>query len=168
VRASVKRLEDLTRKPYVHGLPEWNLFPDDAARRKAIEEIERGMMPRLIKGLLQFLAAVVIFFGAPMLIAHLVAHYALPFLGRWNNRLMWIVAIAGYTIVVYLALRRDMPKALRQQLVKAGVPVCLKCGYDLRGLPSHRTNCPECGREFKLEVAKLLSNPSDASDSAHG
>ena len=34
---------------------------------------------------------------------------------------------------------------LRKNLNEHGIPVCLKCGYDLRGSEGRR--CPECGTE---------------------
>ena len=43
--------------------------------------------------------------------------------------------------------RRWMRRYLRTYLNEHGVPICLNCGYDLRGLPESR--CPECGTEFK-------------------
>lgn len=155
VRRVSRRMEDATRAPYVKGLPEWDMFPDEASRRVAIEEIERGMMPRSIKDVLNFLLAVIIFLSAPAIIAYLITHYLL-FTWPWRDHAFWIMTIAGYTAVVYLGLRRDMPKALREQLIKCGVPVCLKCGYDLRGLPPDRARCPECGRDLDQKVAELV------------
>lgn len=35
----------------------------------------------------------------------------------------------------------------RKQLNDLGIPVCVRCGYDLRGQLDHR--CPECGTEFE-------------------
>jgi len=43
--------------------------------------------------------------------------------------------------------RRAIRRSLRQQLLARGIPVCLRCGYCLRGAPS--TRCPECGSLFR-------------------
>jgi len=45
----------------------------------------------------------------------------------------------------YLA-RRRLRRYCRQRLVTKGVPICIECGYDLRGQVEPR--CPECGKEF--------------------
>ena len=42
--------------------------------------------------------------------------------------------------------RSELRHLLREQLVDKGVPVCLRCGYDLRGQVDAR--CPECGTPF--------------------
>jgi hypothetical protein len=158
-QSTKRRLEDIARKPYVKGLPEWELFPDDESRRKAIETIERGMLPRSIKGVAQFLFAVALFLALPFGVSYLVT-YALPPLGPWNQRIMWIMTLAGYTVIVYLAIRRDMPKALRGQLLEAGVSVCVACGYDLRGLPTRVERCPECGKKLDERTRHLMTTPA--------
>ena len=140
------------------------MFPDEESRRSAIAAIERGMMPRSIKDVLFFIAVVIVFFFVPWLVADFLASL-LPPMGAWNKRLTWALAILGYTVLVYLAIRRDMPKALRGQLIKAGVPICVKCGYDLRGLPADRVKCPECGRAFDEEVVQLIRAAASSADS---
>ena len=42
-----------------------------------------------------------------------------------------------------LRSRRSVRRTLRRHLNSIGVPVCMCCGYNLRGAVS--TNCPECG-----------------------
>ncbi|MEC9372892.1 MAG: hypothetical protein VYC34_03575 [Planctomycetota bacterium] len=41
--------------------------------------------------------------------------------------------------------RRHTRRHIRMLLRKRGVAVCLRCGYDLRGLPEPDERCPECG-----------------------
>ena len=48
--------------------------------------------------------------------------------------------------VTFLLFRRRIQRSLRRQLVEIGKPVCMTCGYDLRGQTMAR--CPECGTEF--------------------
>lgn len=56
-----------------------------------------------------------------------------------------IVGVAVGLAFQYL-WRRPVQRYLREQLIARGVPICLHCGYDLRGQTEPR--CPECGREF--------------------
>lgn len=61
------------------------------------------------------------------------------------------------------AFRGPVRRALRVELCKRGVPVCVPCGYDLRGLQTRR--CPECGAAFDpglLERAGAASTDSTA------
>lgn len=51
--------------------------------------------------------------------------------------------------------RRPLQKQMRIELVARGIPICIHCGYDLRGQVEPR--CPECGRPFD---AKLISSNS--------
>ncbi len=46
--------------------------------------------------------------------------------------------------------RHRLRRFLRLQLVKRGIPICLKCGYDLRGQTEPR--CPECGTPFDAKL----------------
>ena len=44
------------------------------------------------------------------------------------------------------AFRRRIRVLLRQKLIEEGVPVCVQCGYMLKGVILPR--CPECGTAF--------------------
>ena len=46
--------------------------------------------------------------------------------------------------------RHRCQRFLRQQLIASGIPICLKCGYDLRGQIEPR--CPECGTLFDVQL----------------
>lgn len=55
--------------------------------------------------------------------------------------------------------RRTKAFALRGYLLSIGVPICLSCGYDCRGL---RGRCPECGSIVPVSDG---TTPPDAADS---
>ena len=52
--------------------------------------------------------------------------------------------------------RKPLRKQIRLQLVTMGIPVCIACGYDLRGQREPR--CPECGRPFDAKLMKSKPN----------
>jgi hypothetical protein len=57
-------------------------------------------------------------------------------------------AVGGLFPLTYsFAFRRPLRVLIRKELVKRGVPVCVGCGYDLRGQEVAR--CPECGVGFE-------------------
>lgn len=132
------------------------MFPDDESRRRAVERFERALRPRTLMDLLKFLIAVAIMLAIPLVVSYLISRVLLPPLGRWNSRIGIALMLLGYVLLVYVAIRRDVPKALRKELLDCGVPVCLKCGYSLRGLPRDRSQCPECGRAFDDRVLTLI------------
>jgi len=72
-------------------------------------------------------------------------------LGTLINALIWAIfgAFAGAFF-----WRRPYILFLRRYLQDQGVPVCLKCGYDLRGLNDPR--CPECGEAFDERLLKPM------------
>ncbi|RMF71560.1 MAG: hypothetical protein D6744_17760 [Planctomycetota bacterium] len=46
-------------------------------------------------------------------------------------------------VAMHWTVRRPMRRYVREYLIRSGVPICVACGYDLRGLGDPR--CPECG-----------------------
>ena len=54
--------------------------------------------------------------------------------------------VGCFTLLYIWLLRTRVRKSLRRLLLEDGIPICLKCGYDIRGLSTPR--CPECGEEF--------------------
>ena len=54
-----------------------------------------------------------------------------------------LVILLVWTYVTFvLVARRTIQHTLRQRLIERGVPICLKCGYDIR---ESQDRCPECG-----------------------
>lgn len=54
-----------------------------------------------------------------------------------------MIVIFTWTWCLAFYFRNDVRRWLRRELVRHGEPICIDCGYDLRGLPEWR--CPECG-----------------------
>jgi predicted Zn-ribbon and HTH transcriptional regulator len=79
---------------------------------------------------------------------------------QWHHEvedLIRVVAMIGAGFLVLRKLHRWGAAAdLRRKLLAANVPVCVKCGYLLRGLPLDPGRCPECGTAFSEEVISIL------------
>ncbi len=65
--------------------------------------------------------------------------------GMYGGILGGITGGSG-TVAMAWFWRRRVRRFLRERLLALGVPICLKCGYDLRGQTTPR--CPECGTPF--------------------
>lgn len=137
--------------------PEYDLYPDEAARRAALLAIQKRHFRRNVRFYL-FAAAVLA-----------IAALAFPLFKLTVGRLLgWIslplvvhAMVYGICIVgVYFAgiaffWQQTIRRELRRDLQSRGIAVCLHCGYDCRALCTPR--CPECGSDFD---PRLLSHPS--------
>ena len=59
---------------------------------------------------------------------------------------------------LYILKRRQIRSIFRERLNTLGVPVCIRCGYDLRGQTEPR--CPECGTGFEWTKLKNELHPT--------
>ena len=65
----------------------------------------------------------------------------------------WVHGVAGGCCgavvgsVAWWLYRDRTRRHLREKLVQLGVPICIPCGYDLRGSTDR---CPECGTTFEI------------------
>jgi len=133
-----------------------DLFDSDEQRKAAVGEIEREAGNPISFG---YWLAVVIIGGAVITIN--------VFIKRWllvlnvpdtaATLIHWTLLIVCFGVILRWLHRWGAASDLRQKLLKFGVPVCLKCGYALRGLPVEIGRCPECGRPFDERVVVILS-----------
>ncbi len=68
------------------------------------------------------------------------------------------LVIGGSGLAIQFLWRKPCQRYLREQLVAKGVPICLHCGYDLRGRSDPR--CPECGKAFDPGLIKPPGAPA--------
>ncbi len=133
-----------------HFLPELDLFDSDDRRRRALDRAS-GYYVNTWAGNFRPLFIV----GWAMLMVCIVTwEYLLPILYskfplREQNFVIG-VAVETSPWVLFLffptwLIRKRIRRGLRQELVNDGVPICVKCGYDLRG---SQKRCPECGTGF--------------------
>jgi hypothetical protein len=144
--------------------PELHLFENDESRKKAL-----GLARSLFTKSPAFWVR---YFGYGLLGITFVAVFlrvfrvfeGVPSLPRFVRGLpivlieVWLLDI----ITMYLT-KNTIRHSLRLQLQEIGIPVCLNCGYDLRGQVEPR--CSECGRAFDpallhREIPRQLSDAS--------
>ena len=137
-------------------MPELEQFSSDAERQAALREIAKDAA-NLRSGSYWLAVGILV---VSVLAARWLAKWGL---GRvaWNfwveEAILWAVILGTLWFVLRRLHRWGAAEELRSKLLKAGVPVCVTCGYSLRGLPLVPGRCPECGTEFDPRVAALLA-----------
>lgn len=136
-------------------MPEWQQLESEAQRQRAYDEIRREESdPR--KGDYWWALAITVAAG---LAARYVSKWALS-LVHWpdwvENVGVILAVVAAIVVTLWLLYRWEARQELRVKLVQFGVPVCLKCGYSLRGLTPSHERCPECGHTIADEVLRIL------------
>jgi len=77
--------------------------------------------------------------------------------------LFQILVLAG-VLLVFRGCQGQMRAAIRAELVKRGICVCVGCGYDCRG--QREARCPECGRTFDAALLRATPPAADGADHA--
>ena len=140
---------------YLLGLrlfPELSLFKTEKERKVAFWKA-RGTPSTYI----WFAAGI-----APMI---LLGHLLIRFLSRFMSPFIVMIPLGLFLGLVFGCLvlrlsRKAVRRRLRGLIVEAGIPICIKCGYDLRGQVESR--CPECGSSFD---AGLVNPAAQAAES---
>ena len=135
-------------------IPELAMFPTDKQRKVAMRNASSILGPRssrLWLWLLLFLMAA----GGLIAVAPQITSLH-PIAGR-----LWPSLIVPLMATWMWFCRSVVRRRLCEQLVAKGVPICIKCGYDLRGQNVPR--CPECGTPFD-ETLLNASGETPASD----
>lgn len=140
----------------VWWMPELLFFADDQQRREAVQRAKK----KAFQGPKGWIGVAVLV-GTVMLICQLADRWLVPpgingsLLGRVlaSSLIGFVCGTALGLVLGWLQLNR-LRADIRQQLLDAGVAVCLGCGYDLRGQTEPR--CPECGQPFDPVILEGL------------
>lgn len=138
-----RRMKDKREHPFVRRYPELRLYPDPDDVHEAITRA-RHQTSKSVTFWFRNVILVVSLFGAWLVVEILNKRYAA--LPDWTMHAFnpTILFLAGGG--AFWGFRSRMRRCLREDLVLRGIPVCVPCGYDLRGQGEPR--CPECGTPF--------------------
>lgn len=156
---------DLLFDRFLADLPELQQFPTIEARDRALRMLKLDDDTRSIRNP-GFAVRLVLFCATTLTSFALFEFVRLP---RWIEFL--VVAAANVPIGLWMAglLDRDyMARNIRRALVENGIPVCLGCGYPLKGLPAETRRCPECGRTIEGTILPLIHRPMDPATEPDG
>ncbi|GJM25638.1 MAG: hypothetical protein DHS20C16_20530 [Phycisphaerae bacterium] len=76
-----------------------------------------------------------------------------------NDHVLLLLAIVMGLVWIFLpmiAYYKSIQQKVREQISSLGVPVCIKCGYQLQGIAESR--CPECEHAFELAADMPISS----------
>ena len=149
------------------------MFPDQQSREQAIVEHARN-----VKGW-DFVLGVVMCAGvgiASLILARLMAGgiaylmvkftpWSLP--GGLREILMFALVIPCMYFTIRGLHRWGVRRDLRHKLLNLGVPVCLSCGYLLRGLSGAAAKCPECGAVIDSRARAALAAEANRAAISH-
>jgi hypothetical protein len=136
--------------------PELALFDNEDERKAVLKRFWRQLLRRR-----QYWLFVLAFSGGyaiVMLSVLSVARRLFPGIPSYLSSGLAGMFIGGFSgLAVQFLWRKPCQRYLREQLNARGVPICVQCGYDLRGQIDPR--CPECGKAFDPGLIK----PTDGS-----
>lgn len=128
-------IEKCKARTYV-AVPELNYYKDVFEQGEAIQRAYKDPVFKRVMGNIQSMATL------------LVASLCIWVFLRTSSVLATAVIVVGSAVLTYVIANRMwyrgmLQKYLRRELASQGVPICVACGYDLRGQQEPR--CPECG-----------------------
>jgi len=119
--------------------PELELFPAGRERHVVFHKAMRGIWNSW-RFRLAYVTSYLVIFGGGWLLGSYSG------LDRRVVFLYYLFMATGITLQGHWFLARGIRASLRKMASQRGVPICVSCGYDLRGQIERR--CPECGAPF--------------------
>jgi len=121
------------------------------ARRQALREVRRTLLSDRDRWLAYPVVYLPAMIGLLLLPELRNLFLRLGWVGRLIDFVLPFLVIGSAVLVHAWCARRLAQRHLRRYLLRKGVPICLRCGYDLRGQTEAR--CPECGGPFDPDLA---------------
>jgi hypothetical protein len=136
---------------YSRHIPEFRLFDTDAERSRVWRRVlwRAVFHPRTL--------AVSTCVSSVVVLVVMSLDWVLPaWLGPVSRNFVFITCsmIVGFLGILLSSgvLTPALHRSLRRELRKADIPVCLNCGYDLRGTAADR--CSECGQRIESSSSR--------------
>ena len=139
--------------------PEFALFESAQERRKMVRQFDKAILTSARMWFSLVLVSTVV---ALLLISSGLHAWLSSLLPPWARNAVVLLLSSALLLGIFNRLyRKPFQRFLREQLIAKGVPICLRCGYDLRGQVEAR--CPECGKAF--DSGLLTPGPAGESES---
>jgi hypothetical protein len=155
----LRRLANASDRWLLRSLPEYHLFADEAARLRAIKELdaEVGESRGFWRGIIVIMAVATLLANGALCIVPAINPWRVGWFGSGGWLAVGFITVATVASIVWL-WRCAVARRLRHKLIEQGVPVCRACGYVLRGLAPDRTDrCPECSWPLDDAVRQAMS-----------
>lgn len=145
----------------IASLPELQHFLTDEDRYRAIRAIEEQSYEPVSQKeenarLLLFCSLIAVFLSLGQLVGRSTQWPTLA-----STCVSFLLLISAGLLLRRLLEKRKWTKALREQLILANVPICVPCGYLLKGLPESTKSCPECGKVIGDDVRNILRKTNE-------
>ena len=137
------------------GIPEVDYFKSDEQRDEALAQVAQQAKKGARGFFLILFGSIVVSMALQFIIRRVANFVELPTLAK--SGIPGGVAGASMVLLLRQLHRHRFPTLLRHKLIEQGVPMCLKCGYNLRGQPADSKRCPECGTGIN-EASKRILN----------
>jgi len=100
--------------------------------------------------LLGQIIAAIVFVAALLVLGKVAMHMQASRGNAWVIVPAMLVGMVAVGWVHSALTHRRRTRRFRIALIKRGVPMCVECGYSLRGLNLAVASCPECGAATRL------------------
>lgn len=146
------------------GIEELDLFPDEQAREAAIKSHADSIKGWSLVSGIAICSAIALsaFVFARFVLVPGISQLMPRGLPPWAREPLQFAFVISVIFLTVRGMHRwGVRRALRQKLITHKVPICISCGYLLRGLPATADCCPECGKDIEDAVRTILAEKSD-------